>query len=124
MRFTTGGQEGDGNDNREGVMGQEIVPDDSLADVSVHRFWKCGTSAIFDMQMVNSDVGSYLRQTSAKALAMAEKEKKDKHLQPCLECRCTLTPRVYSTYVIHGTEDVSTHRRLASLISNNKNQEY
>ena len=41
-------------------MGQENVPDESWADVSVHGFWKWGTTAIFDMQIVNLDAGSYL----------------------------------------------------------------
>ena len=48
----------------------------------------------FDMRIVNLGTGSYLRQTSAKALATAEKDKKDKYLQPCLELRCTFIPMV------------------------------
>ena len=59
-------------------MGQATVPDESRADVSAHGFWKWGTTALFDMQNFNFDAGSYLRHTSAKALATVEKEKKDK----------------------------------------------
>ena len=47
--------------------------DESRVGVSVHGFWKWGTTALFDMQIVNLDAGFYLRQTSAKALATAEK---------------------------------------------------
>ena len=54
-------------------MGQATVPDESQADVSVHGFWKWGTTALFYMLIVNLDAVSYLRQTSAKALATAEK---------------------------------------------------
>ena len=54
------------------------MPDKSRADASIHGLWKWGTTDLFDMRIVNLDVGSYLRQTSAKALAMAEKDKKDK----------------------------------------------
>ena len=47
---------------------------------------------------------SYLRQISAKAFVTAEKEKKDKYLQPYLERRRLFTPMVYSTDGIPGTE--------------------
>ena len=40
-----------------------LVPADSRAYVSAHGFWKRGTTAIFDIQIFNLDVGSYLRIT-------------------------------------------------------------
>ena len=76
------------------------------------------------MQIVNLDTGSYLRQTSAKALATAEKEKKDKYLHPCLEHRRYFTPMVYSADGIPGTEAVVAKQRLALLISNKLEREY
>ena len=36
---------------------------------------------MFDIRIVNLDTGSYLRMTPEKALAKAEKEKKDLYLQ-------------------------------------------
>ena len=54
------------------------MTDESQVDVSVHGLWKLGTSALFDMLIVNLYVGSYLRHTSAKALATAANEKKEK----------------------------------------------
>ena len=87
MQVTTGGQYGDGNKEGEDEKGQATVYDESPEDVSFHRFWKWGTSALFDMQIVNLYAGYYLRQKSTKALAMAEKEKKDKYLHPYLERR-------------------------------------
>ena len=65
-----------------------------MADVSAHGFWKRGTTAMFDIRIVNLDVGSYLRMTPEKALAKAEKEKRDVYLQDCLERRRTFTPMV------------------------------
>ena len=76
------------------------------------------------MRIVNLDTGSYLRQTSAKALATAEKEKKYKYLQPFMERRSTLTPMLYSVDVITGTEAIVSHQRLASLLRNNLKLEY
>ena len=72
----------EGNEEGEGVMGHEMVPDESQADVSVHGLWNLGTPTLFDICTVNLYAGSYLRQTSAKALATAENKKKDQYLQP------------------------------------------
>ena len=70
-KVATGEQEGGEQGGEEGVTGQEMVPDKSRADVALHGFWKWGTTTLFDMQIVNLDTVSYLRQTSAKALEMA-----------------------------------------------------
>ena len=76
------------------------------------------------MLIVNLDAGSYLPQTSAKALATSEKEKKDKYLEPCLERQRYFTPMVYSVDGFFGTEAVSAQQRISSLISNNLKREY
>ena len=119
-----GGQLGQGVQRGQGETGQERVPDESRKDVAVHSFRKWVTSDIFDMIIVNLDAGSYLRQTSAKALATAEKEKKDKYLQPCLNRRRTFTPMVYSADVIPGMEAILAHVGLAFLIINKLKREY
>ena len=49
---------------------------------------------MFDIRIVNLDGGSYLHMTPEKALAEAEKEKKDLYLQACLERRSNFTPMV------------------------------
>ena len=46
-----------------------------------HGFWKRGTTAMFNIRIVNLDAGSYLSITPEKALAKAEKEKKYLYLQ-------------------------------------------
>ena len=46
---------------------------------------------MFDIRIVNLVVGSYLRMTPEKALAKAEKEKKDLYIQACLDRRRTFT---------------------------------
>ena len=62
---------GVGGEEVEVAMGQATVPGESRVYVSIYGFWRWGTSAIFDMQIFNLDVGSYLQQASAKALSMA-----------------------------------------------------
>ena len=47
---------------------------------------------MFDIRIANLNAGSYLRMMPEKALAKAEKEKKDLYLQACLERRRTFTP--------------------------------
>ena len=51
--------------------GQVVVPAELRADVSAHGFWKRGSTAMFDIRIVNLDAGSYLRMTPEKALAKA-----------------------------------------------------
>ena len=62
--------------NRRTVNGEAIlvgspvqvqVTADYRADISAHSFWKRGTTAMFDIQIVNLDAGSYLRMTPEKA---------------------------------------------------------
>ena len=73
-----------------GRLGKAQVPAESRADVSSHGFWKRGTTAMFDIQIANLDVGSYLCMAPEEALAKAEKDKKGLYLQACLEHRRTL----------------------------------
>ena len=112
-QVATGEQEGEEQEGEEGATGQATVPDESWADVSVHGFWKWGTTALLDMKIVSLYAGSYLRQTSTKSLETAEKEKKYKYFQPCLGRRRSFTPVVYSTDGIPGTEAVAAQHRRA-----------
>ena len=48
--------------------GQVVVPAELRADISAHRLWKRGTTAKFDIRVVNLDAGSYLRMAPEKAL--------------------------------------------------------
>ena len=100
------------------------MPGDSRADVAVYVFCKWDTSALFDIQIVNLDAGSYLPYTSVKDQEMAEKEKKYKYLQPCLERRQYFNPMVYSADEIIRTEAVSVHQYIASLLSIKLKWEY
>ena len=72
---------------------------------------------MFNIIIANLDTGSYLRMTLEKALAKAEKEKKELYLQACLEIRRTFTPMVYSADGIPGAEALAVQKRLAVLLS-------
>ena len=79
---------------------------------------------MFDIRIFNLDAGSYLRMTPEKALAKAEKEKKDLYLLACLECRWDFIPMVYSAEGIPGAEDLDAQKILAALLSHKLKQEY
>ena len=79
---------------------------------------------MFDIRIFNLDTGSYLRMTPKKALAKAEKEKKDFYLQACIKRRRTFTPMVYSADGMPGAEDLAAQKRLAALLSYKLKREY
>ena len=79
---------------------------------------------MFDIRIINLNVGSYLCMTPKKDLANAEKAKKGLYLQACLEHRRSFTPMVYSMDGIPGAEALATYRRLAALLRFNMKQEY
>ena len=77
MAWSTGCNRRIGGGGRGGQDGKEDATGEATgAYLSAHSFWKWGITALFDIQIVNLDAGSYLCQTSAKALAMGGKDKK------------------------------------------------
>ena len=62
--------------------------------------------------------------TPEKALAKAEKEKKDLYLQACLERRRTFTSMVYSADGIPGAEALAAQKRIATLLRYKLKREY
>ena len=107
-----------------GQPGQVLVLAELMADISAHSLWKRGTTAMFDIRIINLDAGSYLRMTPEKALEKSEREKKDLYLQACLERRRTFTPMVYYSDGIPGAEALAAHKRLAALLSYKLKREY
>ena len=57
--------------------GQVQLPEELRADVSAQGLWKWGTTAVFDIQIVKLNAGSYLCMTPEKDIAKEEKENKD-----------------------------------------------
>ena len=93
-RITIGGQGFQVGQGVQCEMGQATVTDESWVDVYVYGLWKWRTSTLFYMQIINLDVGSYLRHTSEKDQVTAQKEKMEKYLQICLERKRSFTAMV------------------------------
>ena len=79
---------------------------------------------MFDVHTDNLEVVSYLCISPGKALVKAEKEKKYKYLQPCMESRCYFTPLVLSEDGIPGEQVWATNRRMVLHLRFKLNQEH
>ena len=55
------------------MLVQVAVYVESRAGVSAHGFWKQGTNTMFDIKIINLNIGSYLCTTPQKSLEKAEK---------------------------------------------------
>jgi hypothetical protein len=86
----------------------EVLGDEARGDVGAHGFWKRGRTAIFDVQVCNTDTKSYWNRESKKVLEGAARRKKEKYEEACLERRRDFTPMIYS---IDGMAD--KHARAA-----------
>ena len=53
---------------------RRAAPEETRANVGAHGFWRQGTTALFDVYIVNLDTGYYLRMVPKKDLVKAEKE--------------------------------------------------
>ena len=56
-------------------------------DSSIRGFWKAVTDCTLDVQVTDADSKSCCKRTPLKARESEEREKKRKHLRPCLESR-------------------------------------
>ena len=101
-----------------------LVPAATRGDVAFRGFWKRGTSAIFDVQVTDTDAPSYQSTTPEKVLENAARRKKKKHLQPCLDAQRHFTPLVFSVDGLHSEETEAACRRLADLLAAKWKQPY
>jgi hypothetical protein len=91
----------------------QTPPTGKRGDARAHGFWQSGSSAIFDVRIMDTQSCSYWNKDYQKVLAQQEKEKKNQYLRPCLEMRKDLTPLVYSVNGITGREAKNVEKRLA-----------
>ncbi len=64
-----------------------MLGDEACGDVRAHGFWKQGRTAIFNVQVCNTDAKSYGNHESKKVLEGAARRKKEKYEEACLERR-------------------------------------
>jgi len=90
----------------------QTPPTGTCGDASAHGFWQCDRTAIFDVQITDTQSRSYRNKDYQKELAQQEKEKKNQYLRPCLEMQKDFTPLFYSVDGIAGREakNVEKHR--------------
>ena len=55
----------------------EVLGDEARGDAGAHGFWKQGRTAIFDVQVCNTDTKSYGNRESKKVLEGAARRKKE-----------------------------------------------
>jgi hypothetical protein len=65
----------------------EVLGDEARGDVGAHGFWKQGRTAIFDVQVCDTDAKSYGNCKSKKVLEGAARRKKEKYEEACLKPR-------------------------------------
>ena len=58
--------------------------DNTMSDIGVHEFCNWGGTALFDLIIINIDVGLYICMSPENYLVKLDKDKKDKCLQHCL----------------------------------------
>jgi hypothetical protein len=93
-------------------------------DASAHGFWQRGCSAIFDVQIMDTQSYSYWNKDYQKVLAQQEKEKKNQYLRPCLEMRKDFTPLlVYSVDGIAGRAAKNAEKHLAYHLSEKRHKQ-
>jgi hypothetical protein len=86
-------------------------------DLLVRGFWENGMDAIIDVRVVDTDAKSYNSRAPEKVLKSAEKVKKNKYLEHCLQQRRAFTPFVISVDGLLGYEAKNLLKRLAIHLS-------
>jgi hypothetical protein len=80
-------------------------------------FWKRGRECVFDVRITDTQTRTCRNQDPIRVLEKCEREKKNKHLEACLERRKDFTPLVYSVDGIAAREAKAAERRLASALA-------
>ncbi len=95
----------------------EVLGDEARGDVGAHGFWKQGRTAIFDVQVCDTDAKSYGNCESKKVLEGAARRKKDKYEEACLEWHQDFTPMIYSVDGMANKHARTAERQIAGLLA-------
>ncbi len=95
----------------------EVLGDKARGDVGAHSFWKRGRTAIFDVQVCDTDAKSYGNHESKKVLESAARRKKDKYEEACLERCQDFTPMIYSVDGVADKHARAAERQIAGMLA-------
>ena len=102
------------NATTQNIDKEAATGEDERGDLLIRGFWKAGTDCILDVRVTDTDAKSCCKRTPFKVLVESqEREKKRKHLGPCLENRRHFTPFVLSVDGLLGREAKTFAKRLA-----------
>ena len=93
-------------------------------DLFIHDVWKRGTVSIHYMRVVNIDALYYQNKSPEMCLQTAEKSKKKKYLESCLQKRCHLPHYVVLVDGLLNLEAEATLKHKASRLATKWKQPY
>jgi hypothetical protein len=102
----------------------EVLGNEARGDVGAHGFWKKGRTAIFDIQVCDSDTKSYGNRKLKKVLEGAACRKKDKYEEACLERRQVFTPMIHSVDGMADKHARTAERRIAGMLAAKWTRQY
>jgi hypothetical protein len=102
----------------------EVLGNEARWDVGAHGFWKQARTAIFNVQVCDSDAKSYGYCKSKKVLEGAARRKKDKYEQACLERCQVFTPMIYSVDGMADKHARTAERRIAGMLATKWSWQY
>ncbi len=102
----------------------EVLGDEVRGDVGAHGFWKRGRTAIFDVQVCDTDTKSYGNHELKKVLEGAARRKKEKYEEACLERRQDFTPMIYSVDGMADKHARAAEKGIAGLLAAKRTRQY
>ena len=102
----------------------EVLGDEARGDVGAHGFWKRGRTAIFDVQVCDTDAKCYGNRESKKVLESAARRKREKYEEACLERRRDFTPMLYSVDGMADKLARAAEKRIAGLLAAKWTRQY
>jgi hypothetical protein len=93
-------------------------------DVLIHGLWQQGTDAIIDVCITDLDAKSNISRAPMKVLAVHEREKKRKDLEPCLEQFRHFSLFVVSTDGLIGKEAETMLKKLSARLAEKTDKPY
>ncbi len=102
----------------------EVLGNEARGDVGAHGFWKRGRTAIFDVQVCDTDAKSNGNRNSKKVMEGAARRKTDKYEEACLERHRDFTPMNFSVDGMADKHARATEKRIAGILAAKWTRQY